>query len=311
MTRPQVWTERESSGVGWTDCTYCSLLMVIVGSGFSAFPLKPYTEPERKAFRHNDPRLNFAGGVQRARERYGLTVASPTPYSQGQLRTALSAPGRVFAVAGKLSNFPQGHKLRRWAPNFTGSHAVAVMPLGNGQVLWLDPLAPNLYAGDTVAVTEVADRFCLGNYPNDARYMALGDNAPVSESIATVTLYPDGVRTWSAKGGNLIGYRLDGSTKTLQLAAGSTAHADGTATITQDPQRAPQGSGFIRVTDGALAGYYLLRGSVDGPVPNPPPEPEPDPDCEAAVEDERARWQAWLEARPTLGIEEWLEQAPE
>jgi len=119
----------------------------------------------------------------------------------------------------------------------------------------------------------------------------------MSESTATVTLYPEGPRAWHAKGGELVGYRLNGSTKKIDLSAGSTAHADGTADITQSPQKAPNGSGFIRVTDGALAGYYLVRGSVDGLEP---PAPGPAPDCEEAVAEERAKWEAWMGTAPGL-----------
>lgn len=118
----------------------------------------------------------------------------------------------------------------------------------------------------------------------------------MSESTATLTLYPEGPRTWRAKGGELVGYALNGATKKIDLGAGSTAHADGTATITQSPQKAPNGSGFIHVTDGALAGYYLVRGSVDGlEAPATPPS-----DCDAAVAEERAKWEAWMEEAPGL-----------
>jgi hypothetical protein len=125
----------------------------------------------------------------------------------------------------------------------------------------------------------------------------LGDPPIFRESTATLTLYPEGPRTWRAKGGPLVGYYLAGGSKTIDLAAGSSAHADGTATITQSPQKAPNGSGFIHVTDGALAGLYLLRGSVDGLEP-PEPEPAPPADCSEAVAAETARWTAWLEDAP-------------
>lgn len=268
-----VWTERESSGIGWTDCTWCSILMVCDGGGNTKWPLGHHTEAERKAFRAGDPRLNFAGGVEHAKSRYGITVASPTPYSQAQLKTALSTNGRIFAVAGKLANFPAGHRLRRWAPTFSGFHAVTVVPLGGGAVTWLDPLAPMGYAGERATAAEVADVFALGNYPNDARYMtAAGDD---SMTIVTYTPFPEGNRTWTANTAKVYtGYKPDGTTKKVQLNAGSKAPASGTATIQQNPAKSPNGSGFVLLAAGTLEGYYMVR--TDGTVAAPPPPPSGD-----------------------------------
>jgi hypothetical protein len=50
----------------------------------------------------------------------------------------------------------------------------------------------------------------------------------------------------------------------VHLSAGSNAPASGTANIQQDPQKAPNGSGFVLIAEGALAGYYVLR--TDGTV---------------------------------------------
>ena len=164
-----VWSEVDPALTSYTDCTYCSLLMVLVASGFMAFPLGIYTHEERRAFRGGDARLNFAGGVASAAARYGVTIQSPFPYDQQGLQAALAAPGNAYAVAGRTANFPAGHLIRRWDPAFAGFHAVCVIPQGNGQVLWLDPLAPMGFAGDTVSVTDVTNVFAAGNYPNDAR----------------------------------------------------------------------------------------------------------------------------------------------
>jgi hypothetical protein len=167
----EVWSEVDPALTSYTDCTYCSVLMVIVASGFTAFPLGAYTHAERNAFRGGDTRLNFGGPVDRALARYSVNVVSPTPYSQSGLQAALAARGNAFAVAGRTANFPAGHPIRRWDPTFSGFHAVCVIPFGNGQVLWLDPLAPMGFVGDVIPASDVTNVFALGNYPNDARYL--------------------------------------------------------------------------------------------------------------------------------------------
>jgi hypothetical protein len=186
-----VWTERIAGQVRYDGCTWCSILMVLAGAGVK-FPLGLNTDAEYLAFRGGSGVLNFAGGVAAALTRYGVRVNSPTPYTQAGLAAALARPGFVFAVAGKLSNFPVGHPRRRWAPSFTGFHAVAMVTLGGGQVQWLDPMAPRNFAGDTIPVAEVVNVFAASNYPNDARWMPLaagGTNMPVIESMQG---YPDG-----------------------------------------------------------------------------------------------------------------------
>lgn len=93
-----------------------------------------------------------------------------------------------------------------------------------------------------------------------------------SMTIVTYTPFPEGARTWAAVGGKTVGYHPDGSSKTVDLGAGSQAQATGTATITQDPQKAPNGSGFVLIANGILAGYYVVRtaGTVaPGPAPTP------------------------------------------
>ena len=203
MPEPKVWTERETGGVGFTDCTWCSILMVLVGAGNEDWPLGIYTEAERKAFRGGDPRLNFSGGIAHAKSRYGIAIHTRPRFSQAELTTALGIPDRVFAVAGKLANFPAGHTLRRWQPSFLDFHAVAVRTRGNGTATWLDPLAPMRFTGDTVSVSDVAEIFARGNFPNDACFMELDEMARTTPG-AKISGDPIGTFTFNGPGHALI-----------------------------------------------------------------------------------------------------------
>jgi hypothetical protein len=86
--------------------------------------------------------------------------------------------------------------------------------------------------------------------------------APTEDSLTIVTLDKTGFpRVATFAGGTVVGYAPDGSTARATLAAGSTATCGGVASITQDPLKAPNGSGFRLITDGPLAGRYVLRGT--------------------------------------------------
>jgi hypothetical protein len=174
----KAWTEKGPAATNYTDCTYCSLLVVLVRSGFKAFPLGAYTHAERKAFRNNDPRLNFEGGVAQAKKRYGKTINRLADGSPAGLRAAMSEVGKVYAVAGILRNFPKGHPLRRFAAPFDGFHAVTVEPVGNGSVAWTDPMM-DMGHDPVPATVEDVLLFSKGNYPNDARWLTVEEDNDV------------------------------------------------------------------------------------------------------------------------------------
>lgn len=281
-----VWSEVDPALTSYTDCTYCSILMVVAASGFTAFPLGLNTHPERVAFRGGDPRLNFAGGVDRAKARYGITIQSPAPYSKEGLRAALMQSGRAYAIAGRTANFPAGHTLRRWDPTFSGTHAVAYIPDGLGVGQWLDPLAPMGYAGQNVTVSQVVDTFCTGVFPNDARFLTLGDAMPKIDLIS----YPDGPHTCNIPaGGTVQGWSDTALVKTQTFPTGSSFPADCQVKITS-PQ--PPTGIFYHCTAGTFAGLYVPEPhAVDaGPVlidpANCPPLaiPEPTPPVPAPVD---------------------------
>lgn len=89
----------------------------------------------------------------------------------------------------------------------------------------------------------------------------LDQNQPKQEdsmTVARIYPYPGGPKTWTAKGGKTTGWKLDGTSKTIDLKAGSQAKAIGTANIEQSPKKAPVGHGFIEIANGGFAGYFLL-----------------------------------------------------
>jgi GH25 family lysozyme M1 (1,4-beta-N-acetylmuramidase) len=105
-------------------------------------------------------------------------------------------------------------------------------------------------------------------------------STPTEDSMTIVTLDKTGFpRVATFAGGTVVGYAPDGSTVKGTFTAGSTATCGGVASITQDPQKAPNGSGFRLITDGPLAGHYVLRDTCT----LPPPPPAPTTDCTAEI----------------------------
>lgn len=297
MSKPLVWSERESGD--WEACVPASYLIGLVYGGVRNFPLGIYSQAEREALELvPDEPQDYATTDARALARYGVQLRK---LSTGSIADAVTRVGIGLVCTG------YGGLLIATEASI---HSLFYLPTSSTAGLVFDPLAPNQSAGVAISAAQVVAWTAGRAGPNQVREVRedeFGD-AAMSESTATVTLYPEGPRTWYVKAsGVLVGYHLDGSTKSVELAAGSNALADGTATITQDPLIAPNGSGFVRVINGALEGYFVLGSKVDVPEP---PELPPGADCDAAVADERAKWTNWLAERPNLGLEAWLDDAP-
>lgn len=111
--------------------------------------------------------------------------------------------------------------------------------------------------------------------------LAAGGSDDLSKSTAEVTKFPDGPHTLNVPAfGKIDGYNLDGLVKSVTTGSGGTSFAaDAVASITQDPQKAPNGY-FLRASNGSFGpplghmgkGLYIPHTQVVdvGPI-NPPP----------------------------------------
>lgn len=156
MSVPVVWTERgEPGSLHVYHCTECAILMALVFGGHTEFPKGIYTVAEREAFVdavRDHPHLagsTLPQAVADSRARYGHALPLHGP---ADLPALLRTPNLALVLQGQNGNLPYGHNLRRWDPSFSGIHAVTILTMQNaaGQARWLDPEAPNLYAGQLV-----------------------------------------------------------------------------------------------------------------------------------------------------------------
>ena len=168
MPTPVVWSERpEPNATGLKDCTYSAGLMGLVHGGKVDYALGIYSVAEREALERSDDQPNETGAslddlVLAIKRRYGiaLTKIGVEFMADRHGRTDLA-----FIIQGVNGNLPAGHSQRRWDPTFVGPHCLTIVPTGDGTtVTWLDPEAPNKFAGDKVAWTTVMK--WIGNMPS-------------------------------------------------------------------------------------------------------------------------------------------------
>lgn len=174
--RPRPVSEREAASTWvdgrtpddghWEDCAPCSIVMLVAAtSGGKQPPTANLEEAERLRLAAGYGPL---GGTDIARlgpvaaKRYGI-VAPHLVTGAAAIWTALSA-GKGAAIAGMMSAFPAGHRLRRWDPGFAGGHAVYVQREdASDRVWWIDPLAPiGTYKGEWVTKAELLAFFSKG-----------------------------------------------------------------------------------------------------------------------------------------------------
>ena len=162
MPFPVVWSERpEPNASGLKDCTYSAGLTALVYGDKVVYPKGIYTVAEREALERSDNQPDETGAslsdlIVAIRRRYGITLTQNSPAS---LSAWLDKDDIALVVQGKMGNL--GSTLRRWDPSFTGGHSVCVVNLPGDRYIWLDPLAPNKFAGDVVKKSQIM-RFSTG-----------------------------------------------------------------------------------------------------------------------------------------------------
>ena len=168
-----VWSEQnEPNAPGWRDCVYSAGLMALDFGGFTGWPAGWHTVAEREALERSDSRADETGAsvddlVVAVKRRYGITLRK----LDVPIDVALTRVGTALALEGNNATLPTWLQHR-----FTGSHAVCVIPLGNGRVQWLDPMDPMGFGGNTIDAAIVA-RWAWGQ--SRACVVAKGEFAPV------------------------------------------------------------------------------------------------------------------------------------
>jgi len=159
MPTPVVWSERpEPNASGLKDCTYSAGLQALVHGGKVDYALGIYTVAEREALERSDDQPNETGAslsdlIVAVKRRYNVDWVKRRVELLAQHHARVDL---AFVIQGVNGNLPASHPQRRWNPTYTGGHCVTIVPKGDGtHVLWLDPLAPNKFAGDTVLWTTV------------------------------------------------------------------------------------------------------------------------------------------------------------
>jgi hypothetical protein len=164
MPFPVVWSERpEPNASALKDCAYSAGLTALVYGDKVSYPLGIYTVAEREALERSDDQPNETGAslddlIVAIKRRYGITLTKNGPAT---LSAWLDKDDIALVVTGKMGNLAAGGELRRWDPTFTGPHAVCVVNLPGNRYIWLDPLAPNKFAGDVVTKQQIV-RFSAG-----------------------------------------------------------------------------------------------------------------------------------------------------
>ena len=168
MPMPVVWSERpELNAASLKDCTYSGALQALVFGGKVEYQHGIYTAAEREALERSDDQPDETGAslddvIVAVKRRYGIDLVKNRVELLDQHHDRADL---AFVIQGVNGNLAAGHPQRRWDPSFVGPHCVTIIPTGDGtHVKWLDPLAPNKFAGDTVLWATVTK--WIGNMPS-------------------------------------------------------------------------------------------------------------------------------------------------
>lgn len=142
---PVLVSEREPRPP-WTDCTWCSGVMLANGAAGTTW--YPPTRAEYEALRAASGDLIGGSTITDLTRgmltRYGWAGRVVDTWTQ-----ICTVPiGTVLAIQGSMGAI--GAHYRRWDSSFTGAHCAAVVRTGQDSWWWLDPLAPAGYPGEPI-----------------------------------------------------------------------------------------------------------------------------------------------------------------
>lgn len=152
------WPNGAYDGPADEDCVFCSGLMQYLAHKPGAAPATLYEAERIRQAAGLGPSgpANSDALIDGTTKRYGW---APTKIPSGfsVLWSAFAQPGVSATASGKLSNFPTGHRLRRFIPTWTGGHRVYVAKMDDeDRVWWMDPEGPKTgYSGEWVTKAEL------------------------------------------------------------------------------------------------------------------------------------------------------------
>jgi hypothetical protein len=148
------WPDGQLDDARWEDCVWCSFVEWLNDTYRDVPDTLAYAEKWRDASGLSPTGGSTFANVQTALNKFGINITlEPRYYTYFMPRLK---PGYAGVAMGDMGNFPAGHRLRRWSPDFTGIHAVYIARLPDGRLWWCDPLAPaGTYQGETVTEAEV------------------------------------------------------------------------------------------------------------------------------------------------------------
>lgn len=165
---------------------------------------------------------------------------------------------------------------RRWSPNFTGGHRVAIFghTASGDQVRFFDPMAigPTTYTGEFISL----DDFYPAFWTDEQVWILEGMDVQTTMTILQTFNPP---RRFGVKKGTTVkAYsptRLNTIARQTTFDADSGANFDRVVLIAQapDPGAAPHGE-FFRVVDGMFAGLYIAKGAAGITADFDPPTSE-------------------------------------
>lgn len=150
------WPDGRWDDARWEDCLWVAAVEYAVACGHPVVATHAEAEALRAASGDSVTGGSNLGDLTKGMQaRYGWS--GPKEWGFQAAWQAL-IPGTAAVATGSMGNFPAGHRLRRWDPDFASGHAVMVMRLdGSDQAWWCDGLAPaGTYQGEWVTRGELA-----------------------------------------------------------------------------------------------------------------------------------------------------------